>query len=92
MEAPPELPGALYEEEELFNQFFSIDTWNDLLPEEVKLGLLDLLPTFPADDIDEKAKTIEMLFAKENILFGNPLAKAPFSYRAIRVKLNMSWV
>merc|ERR1719427_672608 len=70
-----ELPSDLYENEELFHQFFSIDTWNDLLPEEVKLGLLNLLPTFPADDIDEKAKTIEMLFAKENILFGNPLAK-----------------
>ena len=56
----------------------------------MKLGLLDLLPTFPADDIDEKAKTIEMLFAKENILFGNPLAKALLSYRAIKVDLNIS--
>jgi len=70
-----ELPSDLYENEELFNQFFSIDTWNDLLPEEVKLGLLNLLPSFPAEDIDEKAKTIEMLFGKENLHFGNPVAK-----------------
>lgn len=68
-----ELPSDLYENEELFNQFFSIDTWNDLLPEEVKLGLLNLLPSFPTDDIDEKAKTIEMLFGKENFHFGNPV-------------------
>ena len=70
-----ELPSDLYENEELFNQFFSIDTWNDLLPEEVKLGLLNLLPSFPTDDIDEKAKTIEMLFGKENFHFGNPAEK-----------------
>jgi len=70
-----ELPSDLYENEELFNQFFSIDTWNDLLPEEVKLGLLNLLPSFPTDDIDEKAKSIEMLFGKENFHFGNPVEK-----------------
>jgi len=70
-----ELPSDLYENEKLFNQFFSIDTWNDLLPEEVKLGLLNLLPSFPSDDIDEKAKTIEMLFGKENFHFGNPVGK-----------------
>eukprot|EP00092_Neocalanus_flemingeri_P094512 GFUD01120196.1.p1 GENE.GFUD01120196.1~~GFUD01120196.1.p1 ORF type:complete len:859 (-),score=207.49 GFUD01120196.1:242-2818(-) len=70
-----ELPSDLYENEELFNQFFSIDTWNDLLPEEVKLGLLNLLPSFPTDDIDEKAKTIEMLFGKDNFHFGNPVEK-----------------
>jgi len=70
-----ELPSDLYENEDIFNQFFSIDTWNDLLPEEVKLGLLNLLPSFPVDDIDEKAKTIEMLFGKENFHFGNPVGK-----------------
>jgi len=70
-----EIPSDLYENEDIFNQFFSIDTWNDLLSEEVKLGLLNLLPSFPADDIDEKAKTIEMLFGKENFHFGNPLSK-----------------
>ena len=70
-----ELPSDLYESEEIFHQFFSIDTWNDLLPEEVKIGLLNLLPSFPVDDIDEKAKTIEMLFGKENLHFGNPVEK-----------------
>ena len=70
-----EIPSDLYENAELFSEFFSIDTWNDLLSEEVKLGLLKYLPSFPTDDIDEKAKTIEMLFGGENFHFGNPLTK-----------------
>ena len=70
------LPSLLYQDENIFNSFFSIDTWNDLLSEEVKMGLLKLLPNFsPEDDIDEKAKTIEMLFGGENFHFGNPLQK-----------------
>ena len=70
-----EIPPDLYENSELFSNFFSIDTWNDLLSEDVKLGLLKYLPTFSTDDIDEKAKTIEMLFGGENFHFGNPLTK-----------------
>jgi hypothetical protein len=70
-----DVPSDLYENENIFNQFFSVDTWNDLLPEEVKIGLLDLLPSFPDEDIDEKVKTIEMLFGNENFHFGNPLHK-----------------
>jgi nuclear factor related to kappa-B-binding protein len=70
-----ELPTELCTNQAIFQQFFSIDTWNDLLPEEVKLGLLDLLPSFEQDDIDEKAKTIEMLFGGENFHFGNPVAR-----------------
>ena len=45
------------------------------MSEDVKLGLLKYLPTFSTDDIDEKAKTIEMLFGGENFHFGNPLTK-----------------
>ena len=70
-----DIPSDLYTDPEIFNQFFSVDTWNDLLPEEVKLGLLKLLPSFHQDDIDEKAKTIEMLFGGENFHFGNPIGK-----------------
>ena len=70
-----EIPSDLYENADLFSEFFSIDTWNDLLSEEVKLGLLKYLPSFPTDDIDEKAKTIEMLFGGENFHFVNPLTK-----------------
>ena len=62
-----EIPSDLYENEELFSNFFSVDTWNELLSEDVKLGLLKYLPSFPTDDIDEKAKTIEMLFGGENL-------------------------
>ena len=64
-----EIPPDLYENSELFSNFFSIDTWNDLLSEDVKLGLLKYLPTFSTDDIDEKAKTIEMLFGGENMIY-----------------------
>ena len=70
-----EIPSDLYENEELFSNFFSVDTWNELLSEDVKLGLLKYLPSFPNDDIDEKAKTIEMLFGGENFHFGNPITK-----------------
>ena len=75
-----EIPRDLYTDAAVFNQFFSIDTWNDLLPEEVKMGLLQLLPSFPHDDIDEKAKTIEMLFGGENFHFGNPVAKVRIAF------------
>ena len=70
-----DIPRDLYTDPGIFHQFFSVDTWNDLLPEEVKLGLLKLLPSFQQDDIDEKAKTIEMLFGGENFHFGNPIGK-----------------
>ena len=70
-----EIPSDLYENEELFSNFFSVDSWNELLSEDVKLGLLKYLPSFPNDDIDEKAKTIEMLFGGENFHFGNPITK-----------------
>ena len=70
-----EVPSDLYTDPSIFHQFFSVDTWNDLLPEEVKMGLLKLLPSFQQNDIDEKAKTIEMLFSGENFLFGNPINK-----------------
>ena len=62
-----EVPSDLYTDQSIFHQFFSVDTWNDLLPEEVKMGLLKLLPSFQQNDIDEKAKTIEMLFSGDMI-------------------------
>ena len=41
----------------------------------MKLGLVPLLPSFPEHDIDEKARTIEMLFGGENFHFGNPVSR-----------------
>lgn len=35
-----ELPTDLYENKDIFDHFFSLETWNDLLSEEVKMGLL----------------------------------------------------
>ena len=68
-----EVPPDLYENEDLFHTFFSVDTWNDWLPEDLKLHLLKFLPNFPENDIDEKARTIEMLFGGDAFLFRNPL-------------------
>jgi len=68
-----EVPPDLYENEDLFHTFFSVDTWNDWLPEDLKLHLLKFLPSFPENDIDEKARTIEMLFGGDAFLFRNPL-------------------
>ena len=70
-----EVPSDLYENEDIFNTFFSVETWNNLIPEDVKLELLQYLPNFPTDDLDEKARTIEMLFGGQNFHFGNPLEK-----------------
>lgn len=68
-----EIPSDLFENEEIFNQFFSSETWNELLPEDVKLSLLKFLPTFDENDLEEKTKTIDMLFGKEKFHFSNPL-------------------
>ena len=70
-----EIPRDLFENEDIFNQFFSIETWNDHLPEDLKLKLFNHLPEFPENDDEEKLKTIEMLFDKEVFHFSNPLLK-----------------
>jgi hypothetical protein len=35
----------------------------------------NFLPNFPENDAEEKDKTVSMLFAQENIRFGNPLTE-----------------
>ena len=67
-----ELPKDLYQKKEIFQEIFNISTWNNL-SENLKLDLQSLLPGFPEDDLEQKAKTIEMLFGGDNFFFGNPV-------------------
>ena len=67
-----ELPKDLYQNKDIFHEIFNISTWNNL-PEDMKLDLQSLLPGFPEEDLEQKAKTIEMLFGGENLFFGNPV-------------------
>lgn len=70
-----QLPSDLFENKENFLNFFSIETWNNLIPEDIKEHLLQYLPSFAFDDATEKEKTLAMLFRGDNFLFGNPLER-----------------
>lgn len=56
------LPKDLCEHSEIFKEFFSVDTWNQLSTEE-KSHLSDLLPKFPENNDEEREETIQQLFA-----------------------------
>ncbi|KAL1138746.1 hypothetical protein AAG570_008808 [Ranatra chinensis] len=68
------LPQGLCDRPDVFRELLSLDTWNGF-SEEQKEHLKNFLPTFPEQDSEEKDKTLEMLFARENIRFGNPLTE-----------------
>ena len=70
-----QLPSDLIENRDNYLHFFSIETWSNLVPEDLKHHLLQYLPNFENDDSREKEKTISMLFGGENFHFGNPLEK-----------------
>lgn len=56
------LPKDLCEHSEIFREFFSLDTWNQLSSSE-KGHLSDLLPEFPENNEAERETTIEQFFA-----------------------------
>ncbi len=70
-----QLPSDLFENKENFLNFFSIETWNNLIPEDIKEHLLQFLPAFAIEDETEKQKTLSMLFGGDNFHFGNPLER-----------------
>ena len=70
-----QLPSDLFENKDNFLNFFSIETWNNLVPEDIKHHLLQYLPTFAIDDATEKERTLSMLFSGENFHFENPLER-----------------
>lgn len=90
------LPRDLCEDPAIFDEFFSIDTWNSI-PEDVRNSLCsNLLPTFPENDEFEKKKTIQMLFKNELERFGQAPLKnfqanlEDGNYRPDIVKLSKS--
>lgn len=65
-----ELPKGLCENSDIFNEFFSLKTWNNL-PEPVKNHLMNnFLPKFPENDKFNKALAIQKLFNREEFRFG----------------------
>lgn len=69
-----QLPQGLCERKDIFNEFFSIHTWN-LLSEVNKQHLKSFLPTFPDNDEHEKNVTLYKLFNNEVFRFTSPLDK-----------------
>ncbi|KAF4520073.1 hypothetical protein B566_EDAN007930 [Ephemera danica] len=69
------LPQGLCENQEIFNEFFSLDTWNNVLSNEQREHLKQFLPSFPQNEEKEQEETINNLFSRSNFKFGNPLSK-----------------
>lgn len=67
-----ELPQELCEDYGVFREFFSMKTWEEL-EDDHKESLKELLPKFPENDMEEKEKTIKMLFECEPFHFTSPL-------------------
>lgn len=63
------LPKDLCEHFEIFKEFFSTDTWQQLSSDE-RSHLSNLLPTFPENNEAEQAETIQQLFANTLTRFG----------------------
>lgn len=64
------LPKELCENPEIFNELFSISTWNQLSDDE-KAHLSNFLPSkFPENQAQEKQNTVEQLFRNEFSRFG----------------------
>lgn len=67
-----ELPKGLCDNVNIFNEFFSLDTWNNL-PEPIKDHLVNFLPNFSTDPLvnrQEQDATIKQFFNNEIQRFG----------------------
>lgn len=65
------LPKDLCDDHELFNDVFSMSTWNQVLNPEEKQRLSKFLPTFPHDQKKEEQKTVEEFFNGKLSRFGH---------------------
>ena len=63
------LPKDLCEHSEIFSEFFSLETWNELSADE-RSRLTELLPTFPENNQQEQDATVQQLFANTLTRFG----------------------
>ncbi|XP_050419818.1 LOW QUALITY PROTEIN: uncharacterized protein LOC126832847 [Adelges cooleyi] len=67
------LPTGVCEDEEVFKQLFSVNSWV-CLSDQQKEHLKSFLPTFPENDLMEKEITLRMLFGGQSFRFGeNPI-------------------
>uniref|UniRef100_A0A2S2QUV8 Nuclear factor related to kappa-B-binding protein n=1 Tax=Sipha flava TaxID=143950 RepID=A0A2S2QUV8_9HEMI len=67
------LPVGMCEDEEVFKQLFSVNSWV-CLSDQQKQHLKNFLPTFPENDLMEKEITLRMLFGGQSFRFGvNPI-------------------
>lgn len=67
-----DLPKGLCDNVNIFNEFFSVDTWNNL-PEPIKDHLVNFLPNFSTDPLinrHEQDATIEQFFSNDIQRFG----------------------
>lgn len=68
-----QIPQGLCERKTIFQEFFSLDTWNSL-SDSNKQQLKKFLPSFSENDEHEKSNTIQKLFNGEVFKFSNPLS------------------
>lgn len=66
-----DLPKGLCANEAVFNEFFSMDLWNELGPDVRQHLAQNFLPKFPENDREEKEITIQRFFNRESFRFGN---------------------
>lgn len=63
------LPKELCEHSEIFREFFSLDTWQQLTDDE-RRHLTNFLPKFPENNEQEREETVHQLFANTLTKFG----------------------
>ncbi|CAL4162022.1 unnamed protein product, partial [Meganyctiphanes norvegica] len=68
-----EVPSDLCNDISLLFDIISPDTWNNCITDEHREALMNYLPDFPENDLEEKTRTLEMFFMDENFRFGTPL-------------------
>lgn len=69
-----QIPQGLCERKGIFQEFFSLHTWNSL-SDSGRQHLRKFLPTFPRNDEQEKNNTVQKLFSGEVFKFSNPLSE-----------------
>lgn len=68
-----EVPSDLCNDISLLFDIISPDTWNNCITDEHREALMNYLPDFAENDLEEKTRTLEMFFMDENFRFGTPL-------------------
>uniref|UniRef100_A0A6A7FQJ2 Nuclear factor related to kappa-B-binding protein-like n=3 Tax=Hirondellea gigas TaxID=1518452 RepID=A0A6A7FQJ2_9CRUS len=70
-----QLPADVCHDYQLLAELISPETWNHCLTDDNREELMNLLPTFPENDLEEKTHTLEMFFMDVNFRYGTPLRR-----------------